>query len=212
MRWSKVLDLLVSKFSLSFNDTDQMMRDFFARYRKPFNLYWYLNRRLSAPDNMILSAICNYHGADIVELIRNKSIRLGPLLIAYRQKILFEPNLRGARGDSQPGTCTPSIEVDLLGFKWALETTRSLLTFQAILTVLAIIAYVVGMGLILYGFSVLFLFLQMPIETTAAATTDAPIGLALLCVLVGLAGFFGKAVSNLFNLTYERIKRNRKGG
>ena len=210
VRWNRVFDLLVVKFGLTFSETDALVHDFFKRHCKLFNLYWFINSTLSYHDNMLLSAICNCHGADVVELHHVHRFRLGSVTVQYLQKIEFEPDFKAGEEGVRAGTCCPWIEVGVMGRQMALNTARRLIGFQLCLTIVAILTYVISVGLLFYGFSVLFIFLQDPGATTLAATRRAPLGLALLCTLVGLAGFFGRAVSNLISLADKRLRSGEK--
>jgi hypothetical protein len=210
VRWSKVLDLLVSKFKYSFEEADLLVHDFLKRFRKPFNLYWFLNRHLSRPDNSVLAAVCNCHGADTVVLHRRRALSMFGLKVEYAQSIEFEPNLRPTQSDALPGTCLPRIETTILRRKIVLLDTRQTVLFQAGLTLLALVAYVLIMGLVLYGLAVITLFVLRPYETTMAATRSLHLGFALLSVLVGVAGFFGRAVNNISRDYYDRYRKDRR--
>lgn len=206
VRWAKVLDLLTTKFHLSFFEADSALKDFLKRFSRPFNLFWFLNPSLTVMDNKIIAALCESLGADSIMLRREYAFRAGMVRMDYRQRIEFEPVLKVAEG-GKTGSCLPFIELTVLGRIFLLYSVREVLFVQLLITLMAICFYVVVVGLLLYGLAILVVFLSVPGETTALATRHAPFGLALLCALVGIAAICGRAVLNLAQLLKKRLRR-----
>lgn len=200
VNWPAVLEILIKRFKLPFSAADDRLKKFMARFLRPFNLYWYLGAKLSSHDNQLLMVVCECQGADSVTLCRQKSLALGPLELHYSQEIEFEPHFRRDEAEPGRGAAVPLIEVKFLGLTARLRRFWSVLAFQAMFWSLALVLYVVGMGLLLYSVAVFLLFLHLPVPVTIAATKHASIGLALLCFLVGAAAVSGRAVKNVLGL------------
>jgi len=207
VNWPGVLKILSGRFKLSFLAADRELKDFVRRFLRPFNLYWYLHPHLSEQDNRLLMVVCECHGADVVVLSFRRALHIGALEIQYMQEIEFVPRFRQAEPGA--GLCRPRIEVRFLGLRVVLGRLWSALCFQAACFVFAVLLYVLGMGLMLYGLAVFLLFLHLPLPVTLAATKQAPLGLALLCFLTGLAAISGRAVRNVFGLLWEKWRRLR---
>ena len=87
---------------------------------------------------------------------------------------------------------------------------RSLLEgvfFYSMLAVLGIASYVILAGFLMYAVGVFLLFIAEPGIMSVAAIHHPSIGLALLCLLVGLAGICGRAFRNLMSLFQGYLAR-----
>ena len=206
VNWAAVLDLMVRRFKIPFVAADKQLNDFLKRFCRPLNLAWFLDSALSEDDNLLMQLVGECHGADIVTLVFERRIRLGPGCIAYRHAYEFEPRFGRAQAT---GTVRPRVELRILGRQVTLASARAVALCQLLVSLLGVVFYVVVVGLLLYGLSVLMLFLREPMDVTRAATSRASIGTALLCVLVAVAALTGRAVRNIAGEIRRRLVKGR---
>ncbi|MBN8548903.1 MAG: hypothetical protein J0M12_06280 [Deltaproteobacteria bacterium] len=211
VHWPQVLDVLGKRQRLPFLQVSDILKDFFGRLLKPFNLYWFSRRTLSINDNRLLAAVCECHGADTVILTVEKPFRAGPLRLSYHQEIEFQPNLRSS-DTTRSGRSSAQIVLSMFGRALRVNSIVQVLSIYALLCIIGVLAYVVLVGAFMYALAVFLLFLEQPLGVTEAATSDVTIGLALLCFLVASAALFGRAVSNLGKLALSklRVARDRR--
>lgn len=207
--WAGVLDLLVKRFGMPFEQASVSLRRFFGRFRRIFNLYWYTHRILSEEDNRIVAAICECHGADVITLVLQRSLSIGIFNIDYHQMIEFEPRFRRDEAEAGKGALRPRIEVRVGRRLLTFSTLWGALFFYFLATLVAVVVSALLVGLFLYGLAVFLLFIVLPIDVTIAATRFGPIGVALLCFLVGGAALFGRAIKNVWHLLRQRWRRYR---
>lgn len=205
VHWPQVLDLLGKRHRIPFRQAGDLLKSFFGRLLKPFNLYWFTHTKLSANDNRLMSAVCECHGADVVILTVEKPFRAGPLRLSYSQLVEFHPNLRSS-DRVRYGTSRARITVGLFGRTLQVDSVVQTLSIYLLLSLIGVLAFVVVVGAFMYALAVFLLFLEQPLGVTEAATSNAVIGLALLCFLVASSAIFGRAVSNVTKLLYSKIR------
>lgn len=206
VHWPQVLELLTKRNRLSFRQADAILQSFFERFLKPFNLYWFTKDRLSPEDNKLAAAICECHGADTIIMTVERPFRAGPIRSFYQQSISFAPQLRASE-QAPEGRCAARIELSVFGRTHVVSSLSEALFLYAVFSFVGVFSFVFAMGAFLYSLAVFLLFLDSPDGITEAATKDPTVGLALLCFLVATAAIFGRAVSNLANLAYKRIRK-----
>lgn len=204
VHWPQVLELLEKRHRIPFRTAGEHLKDFFDRFLKPFNLYWFTHRKLSINDNRLLSAVCECHGADVLVLTSERPFRSGPLRLSYLQQVEFEPNLRC--NDAATGTSTAQITLGLFGRTLCVDSLVQTVSIYLLLSLIGVSAFVVVVGAFMYALAVFLLFLEQPLGVTEAATSDAVIGLALLSFLVACSAIFGRAVSNVTKLLYTKLR------
>ncbi len=205
VHWPQVLDLLGKRHRVPFRKAGELTKDFFERFLKPFNLYWFAHPQLSSEDNRLLSAVCECHGADVLVLTAEKPYRAGPLRLSYAQQIEFHPNLRNS-DTSHAGTSRAEILVGLFGRTLRVDSFIQTISIYLLLSMIALLAFVVVVGAFMYALAVFLLFLEQPLGVTEEATGNAAIGLALLSFLVASSAIFGRAVSNVTKLLYGKMR------
>lgn len=205
VQWPQVLELLGRRHRLPFLQAGKTLKDFFGRFLKTFNLYWFTHSKLSPEDNRLLAAVCECHGADIVNLTIDKPFRAGPLRLSYNQQIEFQPNLR-TTDIARPGTSRAQISLSFFGYTLRVESWFQAVAIYLSLSLFGMAAYVVVVGAFMYALAVFLLFIEQPFGVTQAATSDAAVGLALLCFLVACAAIFGRAVSNITKLLAGKLR------
>ena len=203
--WAKVLDLLVSRLKVDFFEADSNLRRFFKSFYLLLNLRWFRRRSLSAEDNAIALAMCEVHSADTVVLVHDRPLDLGAFSFRYRLLLSLTPRL--SRDESrEEGRASARIELSGFGRTIALTTVPQVVAAQCIAMTAAVLSYVVLSFLLLYGVSVLVQLHLSPAETIIASTNRLDIGLALLATLIGIAGIFGRAISNVARLLGRKIR------
>lgn len=205
VQWPQVLEILSKRSRLSFLEANKVLKDFLSRFLQPFHFSWFRRRALSYDDNRLLAAVCECHGADTVILTLEKPVRAGPLHLRYNQAFEFSPGLR--KGEHAPeGQVTPTVELTVLGRRHRVQTASEALFLYSIVALTGILSYVVLVGALLYSLSVFLVFIEQPAGVTEEATTNAAVGLALLCFLVVCAAVFGRAVSNIAKLLHAKVR------
>ena len=205
VQWHTVLEILVSRFKLSFLDADRALHDLFKRYFRLLNLAWFRNRTLSADDNRIAAAICEVHGADAVVLTHDKRVALGPVRFDYSLTVAMTPRL-SRRVDGAESEISAKIVLRGRGREISLRRARDVVIAQGLVLLTGVVSYVALGLMLLYGVSVLWLLHQSPAEIVIAGTQRLDIGVALLAVFVGGAGFFGRALSGLVRLVKSGLQ------
>lgn len=208
--WAKVLDLLVSRFKSDFLVADANLRRFFKRFFLLLNLRWFRSTHLDETDNSIAVAMCEVHSADTIVVIHDRPIHVGTIPFRYRLLLSLTPRL--SRSDGRESG-RQSARIELTGFGKTIAITKPhhvVLAHIAVIS-MAILTYVLLSFMLLYGVSVLCAFHLSPAETIIAGTRRLDIGLALLAVLVGIAGIFGRAIANVWKLVAARLRRTASG-
>ena len=203
VNWPVVLSILMSRFRMSFPQADRLSKSFCKSLLKPLSTKWFKARNVTADENKVVCAICEAHGADVLMLSEEREMRLASLAIGYRQRIIFTPQFRPPHSSSDFGRAIPEIELNLLGAKLRLASLVEVLLTQTALALIATIFFALIAGCLLYGAAVAILFVFHPAALTLAATRSAPLGLALICMLVGVAGIAGRAIHNLTGLAFK---------
>ena len=207
--WEGVHETLKSRFSIPPDQAGNSVKIFRARIASPVSLYWYRHPQLPVADNQIVAAICECHGADSISITTEKSWDIPLCHVAYHQTIEFEPCFR--KGDNQPGkgTCRPVLEFHVGKRVLHFQGLPASLAVQLALLILAAISYAIVAGLFLYSLAVFITFLRDPVPVSMAATRHSHIGLALLCLLVGLAAISGKAIREAILLLKTKLRPRR---
>lgn len=202
VQWPAVLELLHRTFKYSFNDAMEHVRSFTRRVRRPLSASWFLRRELTDQENAIIASICVISGGDSVRLSTGCARKMGFISLQYRFTVTCTPAL--VREQSH-GSAIPQIALSVAGRELYLTKLWQVLLTQVALFVLGSLLYALLAGLLLYGVAVLVLFIETPALSTIAATRAPSIGIALVCVLAGLAGIFGRAIRNLSLLAWTRV-------
>ncbi len=197
INWALALSILVSRFEIPFDQASQMLKSLRLEIFRPLSLYWFMRSTLNSSARMVMLAVCQAHGIDQLTIDTKRALRFGIFNIDYTQVISFAPHF-----DSQEGLRTTEVfgvtqTLCAFGLKLGIRTRHRLVLVQTILAALAAIAFSAFAGLLLYGVSVLLVFVMSPATVTIAATRSAPLGIALVCSLIGIAGIFGRAFANL---------------
>ena len=209
VHWKLAASILVSHFDLMQSAAEVLVAGFRRRCEGPLQLTWFKTKALSKADSQVFAALCEAHGADALSISVTHCFAPGGVTFGYRHQVFFQlaPGSRAAGGVvlAQPG-------LELIVGKWnvVLRSLRSVLILQLLLVMLAILFYVVAAGCFLYGVAVLLLFLADPAYVTVAATKRLPVGLALVCMLAGLAGICGRAVRNIIRLFWQGVSSRRR--
>ncbi len=207
--WPRVLERMAGTFKIDFFKADEQLKHFLIRLRRPFNLAWFISQSLSLSDNIILSCVCEVHGADTIELWYERSIHLGPLAITYFQESRFTPKIpRGTK--ERRGTGETRIVLGFLSKRLEVQSFLCCLGMQFLFFSLGVFLYVLIGGLLIYGLSVFILFLHHPISVLRSALHNPKIGLALLGFLSAIAAISGRAIANVSRLLWRRLASIRK--
>lgn len=198
VNWSVVESILSSRFQLSSHAAQNLINRVVKRLKKPLNLYWFLKHKDTSDQDRFAAALCEAHGADRIILTQSKTLRAG-LSIGYEQSNQFT---------ARKHKSSASIILKRCGLQLRLSKAWQVIMVQLLLTVSAIIFFVLISACFLYGCSVLILFLWEPAVITVAATRNFTIGLALVCMLAAVAGLSGRAIDNLTRLAKRKFKLN----
>lgn len=203
--WPTVLKVLCDKFKLTFQQANQSISDFTRRFRDTLNLSWFLRKELSSEEGKLLAAVCEVHGADAVSISSSRRLICGWPSFILRQQVEFYPSFRQSEQSKKGGYLVAQHTVNIFGRNIKIEKLWQALIAHSIFISLAVLSFVLVVGCLLYGLSVFLLFLIEPAFVTLAATNSATLGLALICVLVGMAGIFGRALQNLYKLARSTL-------
>jgi len=154
-----------------------------------------------------MAAVCEAHGIDLPTFRVEKKLRVAGVGLEYRKILDVEPCLsRATGGVAEVGA---RIDVSVCGVSLVLTRLWQVVALNSVLTLLAILSYVLLVGAFLYGSAVLVVLILEPVGTAITATRHGGIGLALLCILVGVAGVFGRALANVSRLGLTRLGLRR---
>lgn len=207
VQWVRVLDVLVNRFRVPFLTADEQVRQFLKRLHRPFSLEFFRGRALSESDRQLMAAVCEAHGIDLPTFRIEKKLRVAGVGIEYRKILDVEPCLSRATGGA--AEVRARIDVEVCGVSLVLTRLWQVVALNGVLTLLAILSYVLLVGAFLYGSAVLVVLILEPVGTAITATRHGGIGLALLCILVGAAGVFGRALANVSRLGLTRLGLRR---
>ncbi len=205
--WAAVLRILCDNFKLSYEQASRLIRNFHKHFRSVLSLRWLVFSELSVDEGRLLAAICEVHGADAVRIWLSRGLLGSHSRIKLRQQIDFFPAFRTNQQAAKGGYLLARYVISFFGRELVICKVWQALLVHVLFVLFAIVSYVLLVGCLLYGLSVLLLFIMEPAFVTLAATNRAPLGLALLCMLVGLAGIFGKAVHNLLIVAKGGLRR-----
>lgn len=203
--WTKVLDVLVTRFKSDFLVADTNLRRFFKSFFLLLNIRWFRSARLNESDNAIAVAMCEVHSADTVVVIHDRPLQIGTIPFRYRLLLALTPRL-SRREEAEDGQQAARIELSGFGRTLVLSRPHHIVLAHLSVIGVGILTYVLLSFMLLYGVSVLWQFHLSPAETVIAGTKRLDIGLALLAVLVGIAGIFGRAITNVCKLVSGRIR------
>lgn len=206
VHWKLVGSILVSHFDLEQQAAEKLTAAFRRRLAGPLSLYWFRASRLCRDDEKVLAALCEAHGADTLSLYSGQRFSIWRLSCAYRQQITFH-HASGRQAAGSSAQIVPEVTVELGGWQFRLQRLRSVLLMQILLVLSGALFYAVAAACLLYGVAVVLLFFVEPAYVTLAATRRLPLGLALVCMLAGLAGICGRAFRNVLGLVWQRLSR-----
>lgn len=204
INWKSVLESVMRSHTADFFGADQAIRNFFGRLVSPFNVYWFLQRKLSGTDAKIAEALLETSSADSLVLTHQRQFTLWPTQMHYSQEVTLS-----ALPNSEEIQCEASIEIRILGIQLKLRSAYTVLFIHAIASAVAAICLFFALVLLLYGFVSFLDLLAQPLPTVRKAAEQAPIGIPLLCFLVGVAGLCGRGVSHLIHLVLALVRNLR---
>lgn len=202
IQWSKILDLLVTKYRQPFDEAEAAVRKFRLHLLRPFNLYLYFTRRLPDHYSRVVKALLECHAADVVAVKVVRSFRVGFFKLEYVHEIECEGV---SKSGPQSQHSMPRAKVLIFGLPLEIETAWGAMLMQVLSFLIGVAFYVILAGAILYAVSVFLLFLEYPDGVTVVATRKPQIGLALLCLLMVMAAVSGRAISNLARLSWRKL-------
>ena len=207
VEWSSVIERLITRVHLTPAQAKQLTSKFFERFLTPLEPFWFKHNILSPEYNRLIAAICEVHGADSVTLEKDSRINFGPVAISHSLRCRFIPTLKSFDEKASVLSCIPHISLKVFGSSFEIESVRQVILWRLLAMLCAIALAVPFMGCLLYALFVFVLFIDKPEEITITALNHGPIGLALLCFLVGCAGLFGRAAKNTYGKLREMIGR-----
>lgn len=205
INWKLVRRILQNNFNLSETKAIAAIDSFTERFAKPLNHFWKFRKSLSGLDVKVVLASCETHGADILILKVDNRLRVSSFGFGYVHEVQFEPNGK-SYADRSVAFSVRKMCLRLLGYEIALSKIWHLIVVDLLLLLLGTFLTVLLLGFLLYGLAITLLFWWTPIDVTLAATQNASIGLGLICVLVGGAGIFGRAIKNILNLVRKKLE------
>ncbi|MBX7144752.1 MAG: hypothetical protein K1X79_09905 [Oligoflexia bacterium] len=211
VHWAQVLDLLMRRYHMSFAQANALIVSFSRRFRTVCHLSWFARSALSGHDNILIATVCECHGADSIALIGTRQLRVGPLCLNYQQNIRFSPSFRRREVIAAGSQCA-AVTLSLMGHRVRIETLSAVLTLYVLLSAVAAISAALFLGALLYSVAVFLVFLDEPTSLASTATRNGPIGLALLCFLVAIAGFCGRALFNICALARKQFRHVTRCG
>ena len=207
--WDSVRSSLLEEAGMTGAMATALVRDFLRKLTSPINVHWLGNKSLSREEQKVVLTLCELYGADVLNVALERTFTVPLLEIRYRGEIAFDPFARDERGEGRTGTASGRYEIALPGVTIRVNSLFHAAALYAALSVVGVLLYVVLAGMLLYSVAVFLLFIADPELMTIAAVNHPSIGLALLCLLVGLAGLGGKAFRNVATLVRERISKSR---
>ena len=196
------LQVRVAIEAIDWNSVDapqKLRREFLRKLRSPVNPVWLRRDYLTEDEQKVVRALCERFGAYVLTIEHAR---------AYYEAA-FEFNPFAETATARKGQVKARYALLLFGRRIPIRTMLQAVLFYLMLVLSGTVLYAIGAGLLLYAFAVFLLFLADPAMTTIVATRKASIGLALLCFLVALAGFSGKAVRNVAGLACSAWRRWR---
>lgn len=210
IHWPAVAAVLVENLKMPAPAAEKILESFIRKLTEPFEIHWFVNPIMSTQENSVAAAICETVGADIVVVQIRRTMKLMGLRFVYQTAVDLEPSFR--RGDAAlgAGRASPVVRLSAGRFVWRLDNCDKTLFASILFSIAAGAAYAILYGLLLYGVSVVALFLVEPGAMTKLATTKLHIGAALLGTLVAGAAVFGKAVKNAVGVIRGRLAHRSK--
>ena len=210
VEWRNVVERLITRFHLEPASAKQLVNRFFEHFLAPLEPFWFRHPMLSAEYNRLVGSICEVHGADSITLEKISRLPLGPFSVVHQLRLNLVPTLKSFEEERSVTACRPDLSVSIFGSTYKIASAMQVVLWRLLSMFVAIALAVPFMGCLLYALFVFIIFLESPTELTITALNDGPIGLALLCFMVGVAGLFGRAVKN----TVQKIREisARKSG
>lgn len=215
--WESILESLGENSTVDDKALRRQLKNFVKKIRTPFNGEWLGAPLLSKEEQKIALALSEIFGADVVTILRERSFGSSPLKIVYKGEVELNPfgkmeeeRVSAGSGGERRGVAQGNFRLSMPGLEIDINTMPRAVLFYFLLMLIGIIMYVLIVGMLLYAVAVFLLFLADPEMMTVVATTHSSVGLALLCLLTGLAGLSGKAVRNVVSLIRTRLGRQAK--
>ncbi len=203
--WNRLQEVLASRHRLGISTAGRLASDLRERTECLFSLGTLHEQPLSSQENGAVRSLVELVGADEVTVSSSRDFFTGPLRLRLTRCTHLRPGLR----QDSAGSAESCLILECAGRSLcARQRIGAYLLFGA-LVLAASATYAILFGLLLYAFSVFYVFLQMPGDVTLAAVRQLPVGLALLAMLVGLAGLSGRAFVNLVGLLRGRATGQR---
>ena len=206
--WKAIFDAVTRNETQSQNSANvfnaqEQVKSFYQRLLTPFHLAWFLSRSPQVKDDSAIRACLETTATDELTIKDDRLFTVWPMRIHY--EFLF----RIYRGESDIVT-EPEITIKWLFITGKLKKAWQVLVFHFLMTSVAALFMLFALLLLLYGFINFLAFLTEPWGTIARAWKEAPVGISLLCFLVGLAGVGGRGISHLMHLALS-LWQNLKG-
>lgn len=206
VQWPGVLDILMKRFQHSFRQASCAVNEMCDALDRPVNLGLFVRNELTSRENDVASAICERHGTDSITLVASVGPRMFPGWLDYRQMITLRPSFRRGR----VGRMHARIRIAVGSFSFTVRRARAVLALQGMFFVIACLVFATVGALLLYSFSVFYVFLHAPRPMVSAATRNGSLGLALLALLVALAALSGRAVRNTLGELARQFRARRR--
>lgn len=209
VNWQLVFSILCNNFRVQEEQARKCIASFIESFSEPLSVRWVRGASLSDEERQLLLALCEAHGADIVTLTADRELHLGPIAVSYRHSIIFELSRPEPNAERALTVGTPAYSLSTLGRTVSLSTLSAVVFARVGMLLGGALLTAFLLGLFIYGTAIAVLFLLDPAYMTYAATQKASFGFALLCMLVGAAGIFGRAIANISTTLVAKLRHTR---
>ncbi len=219
IQWESVLEALLENGGSDEKSERRSLKSFVRKVRAPFNGQWLRSPLLTGEEQKISLALSELFGADVVTILRERSHGNSHFMISYKGEVELNPfgrieNENDAAGiqaaAGRRGFARGSFRLVIAGIEFDINTMPRVVLLYTLLMLISVVMYVLVVGMLLYAVAVFLLFIADPEMMTVVAARNPPVGLALLCLLTGLAGLSGKALRNVVSLIMTRLRRQAK--
>jgi len=203
--WKLVFESVSRQSQLDVFHSQEIVKSFYRRLLAPFNIGWFFRRSYIKEDQFVLNACLETSAADSLAIQQEKIFSLWPLKLHYRftLKISRDPIEEGFINQESV------IRLKLLIFSLSLRSPWQVLAVHSLVTLLAAVLLFFALILLIFGFVNFLAFVAEPYVTIKKAWIEAPVGVSLLCFMVGVAGLGGRGISNLAQLSIALWKSIR---
>lgn len=195
LNWTGSENALTERYGLRARDAKRICKRFQKRLRRSFELSWF-DRKPGRADSRMIELLCELNSCDELHIRHRYSQLLSLLPVSGENRICLSLPASG-----KSPSCSAEYSVSVLGRKFEVHRLGQLILAHAVVFLLAVLAYILIAGVLLYGLSVLAVLLMHPNEMTQAMLYKPQFILALSALGV---------IAILSCKVFTRLWRSRK--